>query len=39
MLQAILPAIGVIKHQVQWQRLAPSLAMAQFLAMAVSFWH
>lgn len=37
MLQAILPAIGVIKHQVQWQRLAPSLAMAQFLAMAVSF--
>lgn len=37
MLQAILPAIGVIKHQVQWQRLASSLAMAQFLAMAVSF--
>ncbi|WP_114800076.1 heme lyase CcmF/NrfE family subunit [Moraxella canis] len=36
-LQAILPAIGVIKHQAQWQRLAPSLAMAQFLAMVVAF--
>lgn len=36
-LQAVLPAIGVIRHQVQWQRLAPSLATAQFLAMAVSF--
>ncbi len=36
-LQAILPAIGVIKHQGQWQRLAPSLATAQFLAMMVSF--
>lgn len=36
-LQAILPAIGVIKHQGQWQRLAPSLAMAQFLAMSASF--
>ncbi len=36
-LQAILPAVGVIKRQGQWQRLAPSLAMAQFLAMAVSF--
>ena len=36
-LQAILPAVGVIKHQVQWQRLAPSLATAQFLAMAFSF--
>ncbi|UNU73083.1 heme lyase CcmF/NrfE family subunit [Moraxella nasovis] len=37
MLQAILPALGVIRRQVQWQRLAPSLAMAQFLAMTVSF--
>ncbi|MDO4441814.1 MAG: heme lyase CcmF/NrfE family subunit [Moraxella sp.] len=36
-LQAILPTIGVIKNQVQWQRLAPSLATAQFVAMAVSF--
>ena len=36
-LQTILPAVGVIKRQGQWQRLAPSLAMAQFLAMAVSF--
>ncbi|MFC0819643.1 heme lyase CcmF/NrfE family subunit [Moraxella marmotae] len=36
-LQAILPAIGVIKHQVQWQRLAPSLTVAQFLAMMLSF--
>ncbi|MFL1732147.1 heme lyase CcmF/NrfE family subunit [Moraxella oculi] len=37
LLQAILPAIGVVKHQIHWQRLAPSLAVAQFLAMLVSF--
>lgn len=37
LLQAILPAVGVIKHQVQWQRLAPSLSVAQFVAMSVSF--
>lgn len=36
-LQAILPAIGVMRHQVQWQKLAPSLATAQFLAMMMSF--
>ncbi|WFF37908.1 heme lyase CcmF/NrfE family subunit [Moraxella nasibovis] len=37
LLQAILPAIGVIKQQVHWQRLAPSLSVAQFVAMAASF--
>lgn len=36
-LQAVLPTIGIIKHQVQWQRLAPSLAVALFFAMMVSF--
>lgn len=36
-LQASLPTLGIIKNQVQWQRLAPSLAIALFLAMAVSF--
>ena len=36
-LQAVLPTIGMIKHQVQWQRLAPSLAVALFFAMMVSF--
>ncbi|MDO4897393.1 MAG: heme lyase CcmF/NrfE family subunit [Moraxella sp.] len=36
-LQAVLPTLGVIKHQSAWQRLAPSLAMAGFLAMALSF--
>ena len=37
LLQAILPTVGVIKNQVQWQRLAPSLSVAQFLAMMFSF--
>ncbi len=36
-LQAILPTLGVIKNEIQWQRLAPSLAVAGFLAMAGSF--
>lgn len=36
-LQASLPTLGIIKNQVQWQRLAPSLAIALFLAMMVSF--
>lgn len=36
-LQTVLPALGVIKHQTAWQRLAPSLAVAGFLAMLVSF--
>lgn len=36
-LQTVLPALGVIRGQVTWQRLAPSLATAQFLAMSVSF--
>lgn len=37
LLQAILPTVGIIKNQVQWQRLAPSLSVAQFLTMTVSF--
>lgn len=37
LLQAILPTVGVIKNQVQWQRLAPSLSVAQFLTMMISF--
>ena len=37
-LQAVLPTLGIIKHQVQWQRLAPSLAVALCLAMFVSFF-
>ncbi|VEG13686.1 heme lyase CcmF/NrfE family subunit [Moraxella cuniculi] len=36
-LQMVLPAIGVMRHQAQWQRLAPSLAVAQFLAMLMAF--
>ena len=36
-LQVVLPTIGVIRHKVAWQRLAPSLAWAQFAAMIVSF--
>lgn len=36
-LQVVLPTIGVMRHQVAWQRLAPSLAWAQFAAMIVSF--
>ncbi|STZ08391.1 Cytochrome c-type biogenesis protein CcmF [Moraxella caprae] len=36
-LQTVLPALGVIKHQTAWQRLAPSLAVAGFLVMLVSF--
>ncbi len=38
MLQAVLPTLGVIKQQVPYQRLAPSLAVAQWLAMTVSFF-
>ena len=37
LLQVILPTIGVIRNQVAWQRLAPSLAWAQFAAMITSF--
>ncbi|GAF54380.1 LOW QUALITY PROTEIN: cytochrome c heme lyase subunit CcmF [Psychrobacter sp. JCM 18900] len=37
LLQVILPTIGVIHNQVAWQRLAPSLAWAQFAAMITSF--
>jgi len=36
-LQVVLPTIGVMRHQVAWQRLAPSLAWAQLAAMIVSF--
>ncbi|MGM8909311.1 heme lyase CcmF/NrfE family subunit [Psychrobacter sp. 1U1] len=36
-LQVVLPTIGVMRHQIAWQRLAPSLAWAQFAAMIVSF--
>ena len=36
-LQVVLPTIGVMRQQVAWQRLAPSLAWAQFAAMIVSF--
>lgn len=36
-LQVVLPTIGVMRDQVAWQRLAPSLAWAQFAAMIVSF--
>ncbi|MEX6456649.1 heme lyase CcmF/NrfE family subunit [Moraxella osloensis] len=36
-LQVILPAVGVFKHQPAWQRLAGSLAIAQFLATGTSF--
>ena len=36
-LQVVLPTIGVMRNQVAWQRLAPSLAWAQFAAMIVSF--
>lgn len=36
-LQVVLPTIGVMRDYVAWQRLAPSLAWAQFAAMIVSF--
>ena len=36
-LQAVFPTLGVIKNQIQWQRLAPSLAGAQFFAMMAAF--
>lgn len=36
-LQVILPAVGVFKHQPAWQRLAGSFAIAQFLATGTSF--
>ncbi len=36
-MQVVLPTIGVMRHQVAWQRLAPSLAWAQFAAMIMSF--
>lgn len=36
-LQVVLPTIGVMRDHVAWQRLAPSLAWAQFAAMIVSF--
>ena len=36
-LQVVLPTIGVMRNKVAWQRLAPSLAWAQFAAMITSF--
>lgn len=36
-LQVVLPTLGIIKHEVQWQRLAPSLAVAGFFALFGSF--
>lgn len=36
-LQVVLPTVGIVQGRVAWQRLAPSLAWAQFAAMAVSF--
>ncbi|MEC7118506.1 MAG: heme lyase CcmF/NrfE family subunit [Pseudomonadota bacterium] len=33
LLQAILPAFGVLRRQMLWQLLAPSLALAQFMAL------
>lgn len=36
-LQVIFPTIGVVNQQPSWQRLASSFAVAQFLAMGVSF--
>ena len=37
LLQAVLPTIGVLKRQVFWQELAPSLALAQAGALLISF--
>lgn len=36
-LQVVLPTLGIFRHQLAWQRLAPSLAWAQFAAMILSF--
>lgn len=36
-LQVVLPIVGIVQGRVAWQRLAPSLAWAQFAAMAFSF--
>ncbi|WP_367110521.1 heme lyase CcmF/NrfE family subunit [uncultured Psychrobacter sp.] len=36
-LQVVLPTVGVMHNRVAWQRLAPSLAWAQFIAMIISF--
>ncbi|WP_394260977.1 heme lyase CcmF/NrfE family subunit [Moraxella boevrei] len=37
MLQLIFPTVGVLQHQPAWQKLAGSLAVAQFVAMSLSF--
>ncbi|WP_296402276.1 heme lyase CcmF/NrfE family subunit [Psychrobacter sp.] len=37
LLQVVLPTIGIAKNQTHLQRLAPSLAWAQFVAVSVSF--
>ncbi len=38
MLQAVLPTFGVVRQQAALQRLAPSLAWAQFIALLLSFF-
>ena len=35
--QVVLPTVGIIHNNIAWQRLAPSLAWAQFSAMLLSF--
>jgi len=37
MLQVVLPTLGIYRNEPAWQRLAPSLAWAQFVAMMLSF--
>ncbi|CAM4055638.1 heme lyase CcmF/NrfE family subunit [Psychrobacter arenosus] len=36
-LQVVLPTLGIYRNEPAWQRLAPSLAWAQFVAMMLSF--
>ncbi len=36
-LQVVVPTVGIMHHNVAWQRLAPSLAWAQFATMLLSF--
>lgn len=37
LLQVVLPTFGIARNQTHLQRLAPSLAWAQFVAVLVSF--
>ncbi|MDO5767981.1 MAG: heme lyase CcmF/NrfE family subunit [Psychrobacter sp.] len=36
-LQVVLPTLGIVRREPNWQQLAPSLAWAQLVAMLVSF--